>query len=165
MLVLSVPHTGTRFTCKLLESLGVIYRQYHTEPYNVDALRWESGRAVVPVRDPILCFCSTYLRGNPGDLTGILDRVTLSYTLMMQIEGWFDCHFLRLDASDKQQAVDDVARFCDAQAVKYKWGPVGNINDISTDYKMWNAVSKTIEQDKIAMVDRRLQDAREHYGY
>ncbi len=165
MIVLSVPHTGTRFACTYLDKLKVIYRQIHSEPHCVGDIRYETGKAIIPVKDPILAFCSTFIRSNPLDFEKVLDRLVINYGLLMQMEDWFDFKYFRLDAKDQDAELEKIANFCGKEKLSYKWEPIGNVNDTATDYKVWGIIKKDWGDSKIDMVYRRLQTACEHYGY
>lgn len=178
IIVLSVPYTGTRFTCSYLDHLRVNYVQKHTEVPNINELFFRSGnfvtgkqnKAIIPVRDPLLTFVSSYLRTRDDpderDIKPTLDSVVLSYDLMIQMEKWFDFYQLRLDCDDKKAELKRIAEFCNVEFDdKFKWNPVGNINDKATDYNLVKAITKDWPKNITAMVERRLQIARDYYGY
>lgn len=178
IVILSVPHTGTRFTCSYLDHLRVNWIQRHSEVSNINDLYYHSGnfrtgkqnKAVIPVRDPLLTFVSSYLRTRDdpteADIKPTLDSVVLSYDLMIEMEDWFDFTHLRLDCDDKKSELKRIAEFCGAEFDdKFKWDPVGSINDKATDYNLVKIITKDWPQNIRAMVDRRLQIARDYYGY
>lgn len=178
IIVLSVPHTGTRFTCSYLDHLRVNYVHRHTEVEHINELYYRSGnfrtgkqnKAIIPVRDPLLTFVSSYIRTRDdpteADIKPALDRVVLSYDLIMQMEDWFNFVHLRLDCDDKKLELQRIAEFCDAEFDdKFKWKPVGKLNDKVTDYNLVKLITKDWPKDIMALVERRLQIAREYYDY
>jgi len=165
MIVLSVPHTGTRFACNYLDKLRVIYRQVHSEPSSVDDIRYESGKAIIPVKDPLLAFCSTFLRGNPERFDRILDKIVIDYALLMQMEGWFNFEYFRIDADNQDAELEKIAKFCGKEKLDLDWLPVGNVSSKATDYETWKIIIDDWDDSKIKLVERRLQSARAHYGY
>lgn len=167
-IVLSVAHTGTRFLCRFLDSIGVIYRQYHSDPSNIDDLKYEiNNKAIVPVRDPLLCFVSTYYRCDPKDFELTLDNVVMNYDLLIELETWFECEYLRIDSRSYEDDYNRIHKFTDAPlSIDHSLiDPVGNINQAPTDYKMWGIVSKDWSDDKKLLVTSRLEKARKHCGY
>ena len=171
IILLSVQHTGTRFTATFLESMGVIYRQYHSELQYVDELRHENAKVVIPVRDPLLAFTSLYQRASDKRFT--LKQVIESYDLLMLITGaetnkpWFEhIIYLRLDATDRDATLKDVADFCDFKdQITFKWEPVGNMAPTPTDHTMWEFITREWPDAEKQKVLDALAPARAHYGF
>jgi len=117
MIVLSVPHTGTRFTCSYLDVLGVNHKQYHTEPAMYEDLLWEEGKAIVPLRDPILQFLSSHFRHDLVSPTKTLEFSIACWELLGELEKKFEIQYLRLD-SDMPKELGKIANFCGVDSIK-----------------------------------------------
>ena len=167
IILMSVQHTGTRFTASFLESLGVIYLQYHTDPKSVTRLAWETkNKAVIPVRDPLLAYLSTHMRSpkRPSNLNEVIIR----YDVMLEMEKRFEHVYLNLNTDDRSKELRKVADFCgypkDA-GINFTWSPVGNNAAEPIDLKMWEVLSDKLESGIKDMILNELGPYREHYGY
>lgn len=159
MILLSVPHTGTRYTAKFLESLGISYRQYHSEPSMFEDLQWESGKAIVPMRDPALQWVSTHFRADLSNVRKTLNFCMTCWDLLGRLEPEFNVEYLRLDASDHQAELKKIALFCDTFLLAdYGNTPVGNILKDPISYDLW-------DMHKTSKVEEALKPYREKYGY
>lgn len=168
IIVLSVPHTGTRFLCRFLDSIGVIYRQYHSELQNLEDLQWETdSKAVIPIRDPLLCFTSTYCRAKPEHFEAVLRNVVTSYDLLLELEKGFDFAYLRLDDKDYISQYEKLKAFTGSELPidKTLIAPVGQRTSTPTDYDLWSLVSKHWSAGKKQSVTAALRPYREYYGY
>ena len=158
IIVLSVPHTGTRYTCKFLEHLGVNYRQYHSEPGSYEDLLYESGKAVIPMRDPILQFLSSHFLANITNEKATLKFCMTCWDLLGELEKNFDVEYLRLDA-DRQPELQKIAKHAGkVLADPYEIGPVGNQFAQPLDYEMW-------AKHRIPEAEEALAPYRTKYGY
>ena len=159
IILLSVPNTGTRFTGGFLESIGVNYRQYHSEPSTYEDIQWESGKAVVPMRDPALQWVSTHFSNNLQGFDQTLKLCATYWDLLDRLEKLFNVTYLRLDADDFQGELKKVAIHCGATMSKhYENKPVGNVCKDPIGYDLWD-IHKTEEVENV------LKPYREKYGY
>ncbi len=164
IIVLSVPHTGTRFLCSFLDSVGVIYRQYHSEPQNLMELGWETkNKAVIPVRDPLLCFTSTLARHNASDVDFVLREVLANFEILINLESQFDFEYLHIMTPDFQKIHTFVNAPLPLPEETPK--PIGMIADTPSNYKTWDILSKQIGVKKTVEALEKLADVRAHYGY
>ena len=167
VIVLSVPHTGTRTLCHFLDRVGVIYRQYHSEPNNLEDLRYEiKNRAIAPIRDPLLCFASTLARNGLTSFETVLSGVVLSFELLIGLEQDFNIEYIDTDEKgfDKYQTLHKslAAQYPipnDLETV------VGNIKAAPTSYETWGLLAKALGEDKAAFAIDTLKEVRAHYGY
>lgn len=168
IILLSVPNTGTRFTGGFLEFLGLNYRQYHSEPASYEDIQWESGKAVVPMRDPALQWVSTHFSNNLKGFDQTLKLCAAYWDLLGRIEKWtllgklekqFNIAYLRLDADDFQGELKQVAKHCGIPLTKhYENKPVGNFLKDPIGYDLWD-MYKTEEVENV------LKPYRIKYGY
>lgn len=168
IIVLSVPHTGTRFLCTFLDSVGVIYRQYHSEPQNLLDLGYETkNKAVIPVRDPLLCLVSTLARSDLNNIENILDSVVMNYELLINLESQFDFEYLKVSSEDVYLEFQKIHEFAEAPLPMPESAPrpVGMIADTPTNYKTWEIFANQLGKDKAVEIEARLFDIRAHYGY
>lgn len=182
IILLSVPHTGTRFTIAFLKSIKVIHLQYHTSASMMDEIQHLfSTKAIIPVRDPLLAYISTMNKCNmssPKDFYTVLNNIVMEYKLLLLCQGvlgtettapkpWFDeIHYLRLDAEDTDLEMRKAADFCGYEGpVNFKWEPVGNDKPDPTSYAVWDVVSGHFPAGEKQRVLDALKPFREHYGY
>ena len=159
ILLLSVHHTGTRYTQRHLESIGVHYRQHHSEPSNYEDLHWLSGKAVVPLRDPALQWTSSHFRENLRSSKLTLDFCVTSWNLLIRLEEKFEVEHLRIEADDPQAELEKITRFCGVDPTdNYATNPVGNILKQPIGYDLW-------DEHKTPEIEAALRPYREHYGY
>ncbi len=158
ILVLSVPHTGTRFTCKFLDKIRVNYRQYHAEPASFEDLQFESGKVIIPLRDPILQFLSTYLRNGLYNDKKTLEISVACWELLGELEDQFDIEYLRLDGN-LQDEMARVAGHCGVDLTEeYDTSPVGNQYDEPVGYDLW-------DKFRVDGAEEALKPYRDKYGY
>lgn len=177
IILLSVPHTGTRFTREFLRSIKVMHEQYHTERSMLDEItHLNSTTALVPIRDPLLAYTSTVLRSN--DYNGVLNYVAVNYKLLLMMEGalgteteepkpWFtDIHYFRLNAEDQALEMRKAADFCGYDGpIDFVWKPVGNEKPEPTSYAVWEIISDHFPRGEKEKVLETLKPFREYYGY
>jgi len=166
IILLSVPHTGTRFSMAFLNSIKVLYRQYHSEKAAVDDLRHEkSNKVLIPVRDPLLAYTSRLLRVN--DYRIVLKEVVMNYTLLLEMESWFsDIEYLRLNTEDRPAELQSVADFCGYDGpITFTWETVGSLKPKATDYTIWDIISEELEDGEKEKALESLEPFRKHYGY
>ncbi len=169
VLLLSVPHTGTRYTLRFLESIGVHARQYHSEPPSYEDLQWEKGKAIIPLRDPALQFTSMHFRAKLRAPEKTLKYCVTCWSLLIRLENLlievddveqkrFQVDYLRLSA-DQQTELERIARFCGTELkTKYESSPVGSYLDDPIGYDIW-------DEHKTPEIEEALKPYREHYGY
>jgi len=164
IVILSAQHTGTNFTMSYLHYLGVVFRQYHSDPlYYEDATHETSNKAVIPLRDPLLAYTSTFLRNPNQDNLEIVD---LRFKLLKKMTAWFEHVHFRLAAEDRDAELRKVADFCGYEGeINFDWIPVNNLNVKVTDYETWEIVSSHIGEDRSKQVLETLAPHREYYGY
>lgn len=167
VIVLSVPHTGTRSLCSFLDKIGVIYRQYHSEPDQLDMLRYETKhKALIPMRDPLLCFTSTLARNGLDSFEASLRDVVVSYKLLIELEKDFDCHYFRPD----EEGLEKYSKIHSLTGAKYPIPDefnqvVGNIKSSPTNYETWAIFAHTLSEEQEKRVLEELAPIRAHYGY
>lgn len=153
-------HTGTQYTQRHLESIGVLYTQTHSEPANYEDLHWETAKkAVVPLRDPALQWTSSHFRENLRSSRLTLDFCVTSWNLLIRLEKLFEVEYLRIEADDPQAELEKITKFCgvDPQG-NYATNPVGNILQQPIGYDLW-------DEHKTPEIEEALRPYREHYGY
>ena len=167
-IVLSVPHTGTRFTMSFMDRVGVIYRQHHSDGPAMTAIQHEAPcKAVIPVRDPLLCFTTTLMQAGEDKFDRILMDVLYQYSLLFEAQTWFECEHLWLDADDHDAELAKIAAFCDAPipSSDFVWEPVGVTGSAPTSYALWELLAKRLGSEKADKALSYLAAVRGVYGY
>lgn len=166
-IVLSVPHTGTRTLCHFLDRIGVIYRQYHSEPQNLEELSYEiKNHALIPVRDPLLCLTSTLARGGLENFDSILQSVILNFELLAELEKDFDFTYFYPDEEGMNKYEELHKKLGAGFPVPTDLDSVvGNIKARPTDYKTWGILSKALTPERKQAAIAELKAVRAHYGY
>ena len=172
-IVYSVPHTGTRFTIKFFDQIGVAYRQFHTD--SVEQVEEDPNpKIVVPMRDPLLCWMSHYIPhvraldiNRSERIQTVVDNLVEDWALLGYIEDRFNYVHLRLDTKDKQKELQKVADYVKAQLPisKFKWENIGVSKDVPGNYELWETLKQTLNQDEIACIMSSLSAIRKKYGY
>jgi len=165
ILLLSVPHTGTRFAMLFLDTIGVIYHRYHTGAEDMEEIAEHVNPGIViPLRDPLLCWMSSY-----KDFDGNKNQ---SMTTLKSVKGFWECldncileqeHiFLRLDTNDREAELAKVAEFCGASvpAENFTWEHIGSSEIVATQ-ELWEESDYRYKP----VVERELAPIREQYGY
>lgn len=175
IILLSVPHTGTRFAWSFLDALGVVFRQEHTEPSMIEEIQLHlNPKFVIPMRDPLLTWVSHYLEvEHPLHITrfefikNITPIVMEFWTWLEYFEERNEYIHLRLDTDDKGKTLQDVADFvgADMPISNFEWRNVGVSAGMPSDYDLWNIMSKEFSQEEVKYIEISLLPMRERYGY
>lgn len=175
VVLLSVPHTGTRFTMAFLDAIGAKYRNYHSTMRAYDDIRNETNmtqRVIIPVRDPLLCFTSTFMRN--GHVENVMRHVEVSYTFLKFMETWFQrIEYLRLDTDNRDAELLKIADFCGIERdYKFQWETIGSMwekkgspKPDATDYAAWEIVSNKFFPEKKDEILKMLKPYRQYYGF
>jgi len=170
-ILLSVPHTGTRFTDFFLKHIGVIYRQIHVD--QVHRLeQFVNPQLIIPMRDPILCWCSHYLNQYKTAATSkekwIKNQtdLTTEYWATLRVYGdKGNTVYLRLDAEDRIAELQAVADFCGSEMPvdKFVWECIGGTEGRPRNYDLWESVKETFTEDEIEYLETSLSPLRKKY--
>jgi len=112
LLLLSVPHTGTRYTERVLEGFGCTVETHHVSEPNLLKSPFREMPAVVPLRDPYLCFLSWWKdeidadAENKSSLGCLALWSSLDYILYMRRISGAKTILWRVD-SDPEEALAD----------------------------------------------------------
>lgn len=172
IVVLSVEHTGTHFLCGFLEYLGKGYKQLHT--LDPEVATYIGGKAVIPLRDPLLQFMSYRKRGAVQPFGHLLQACVDRWEDLERLIPKFDVEFLRIDTGmfevDKEKRIAErtweLQRIANhIEAARDPWGygwPACNVyKDHPTFYDEFNSVS---EGERKIILDA-LQAPRDRFGY
>lgn len=121
ILVLSVPHTGTRFTQRLLSPYGDATAVHVTEP--TDAIRAKVDAAdmvVIPLRNPDDCWAGWIKRGKDKEHEFAGCWAMLQYWAD-EIPGAF---LLPIDVDARDDALQNIADEL-AVSIETDWSPIG----------------------------------------
>lgn len=114
----TVPHSGTRFMRALLSSWNVQHEHLHISVGTyVDKERWD--KAIVTLRDPILCRISTINRSKKVD--GYVSYPIWLWRQAIRLARLPNVHFVRIDQPRENES-ELLAGFLEAPAREADWG-------------------------------------------
>lgn len=122
LFLLSVPHTGTRFTERLLGPLYKMHTDLGVERKRMPRLRLllEMSRVIVsPLRDPQKVWASFCRRRHTGE------RFWEGWRILEVLHQEFKIHYLPVDTPDRQLYLDEIAKGL-GRKIETDWEPIGN---------------------------------------
>ena len=130
--IVSIPHTGTKFTEKLIRSLGYDTRHahFHSEHPSQNAHLWrsEGAKIVVPWRAPDLSRISSLNRGEEP-------RPYAEFQALRMWSESDDIHFFDVDAATEADRTEQVRGLCAflgcAVPAEVDWTPVNTSKDVT----------------------------------
>ena len=166
MLILSVRHTGTRFTRKFLEQIEVRFEQIHAIKEMAERIApLISGGMIIPMRDPLLSWISHYIENKQRGMDGVTSRFIESWDCLKEYADQGPHIYLRLDTEDKAAELEKVAEFCDVyEDINFKWEGVGVTKDAPSDYDLWAEIRRELPDNGEILLDK-LAPYRDRYGY
>ncbi len=155
--IVSVPHTGTKFTESVLHKMGCETRHTHTgseHPAQCPRTFLESERVVVPLRDPLMAAVSSMVRGETPAPEG--------FRLLAEHRNNPAVHFFRVDcpAHERVARLAALAEFCGAEVPEEDWAPVNTVKE-PLEYS-WDDAVRAIQPIEN---DPGVRDMLERAGY
>lgn len=134
--IVSVPHTGTKFTESVLHKMGCETRHAHTNsehPSQCPKAFLGSGRVVVPLRNPLMAAVSSLKRGETPRMEG--------FQLLAEYRDNPAVHFFRVDCfpHERDARLTALAEFCGAEVPEEDWAPV-NATTEALQYDLNDAI-------------------------
>lgn len=119
--IVSIPHTGTKFTCMVLLKMGCVIRHAHLHAAHPaqNGRQWlrEDPKVVVPWREPSKVIESFQKRGEEPRPEPEFDEI-LEWTARPNV------HRFRVEPDDREAELAALAEFVGADVPEIDWTPV-----------------------------------------
>lgn len=176
-IILSVPHTGTRFVSAFLDDMGVGYLQHHTEgseAEKIEGLLIASPKFIIPMRDPLLNWMSHYLYYGRSvsvsrfDMIKNLTAIVLEYWFLLEyFEPKAEKEYLYLNTKGRNAELQKVADFVGSEQpiTNFEWRNIGGGKGPPEDYDLWKAIKSSLTPKEVSYIMKSLLEVRKKYGY